>query len=56
MQTTLAANLHYLLWGLAAPLANFFFCLCLGGNIMSNFLPEFDDLTCPGLAANMATL
>lgn len=53
MQTTLAANLHYLLGGLAAPLANLFFCL--GENITSNFLPEFDGLTRPLLAENMVT-
>lgn len=55
MQTTLAANLHNLLGGLAGPLANLFFCLCLGENITSNFLPEFDDLTRPLLAENMVT-
>lgn len=55
VQTTLAANLHYLLGGLAGPLANLFFCLCLGENITSNFLPEFDDLTRPLLAENMVT-
>lgn len=55
VQTTLAANLHCLLWGLAGPLANLFFCLCLGETITSNFVPEFDDLTCPRLAENMVT-
>lgn len=55
-QTTPSANLHYLLWGLAGLHANFFSCLCLEENIMSNFVPECDDLMCPGLAANTSVL
>lgn len=34
----------------------FISCLCLGENIVSNFLPEFDDLACPQCAASMLSL
>lgn len=34
----------------------FILCLCLGETITSNFVPEFDDLGGPQLAANMVRL
>ena len=39
------SQLHCLLRGLAALHASFFVCLCLQENILSNFLPEYNDLT-----------
>lgn len=33
-----------------------FFCLGLGENMVSNVVPEFDDLVCPRLVANMVSL